>query len=88
MSTVSTLYPCVKEFDPVAMPALPAQGEGRIALRIGEAAAAAIGVCRATFWRLMNAGEIPVVRIGGCRRILRRDLERWLEAHKEGATGD
>lgn len=56
--------------------------DGRIALRIGEAAAA-IGVCRATFWRLMHTGEIPVMHLGGCRRILRRDLEHWLEAHKE-----
>jgi len=64
--------------------ALPRMDE-RIALRIGEAAAA-IGVCRATFWRLMHTGEIPVVHLGGCRRILRRDLERWLEAHKEGGV--
>jgi len=59
--------------------------DDRIALRIGEAAAA-IGVCRATFWRLMHTGEIPVVHLGGCRRILRRDLEHWLEAHKEGGV--
>lgn len=64
---------------PVAPP-LPT--DGRIAFRVGEAAEA-IGVCRATFWRLMRAGEIPVVPIGGMKRILRRDLEAWLEAHKE-----
>lgn len=81
MSTPTTLTSCTPKrcgSIPIAPPAL----DGRIALRIGEAAAA-IGVCRATFWRLMHSGEIPVVHLGGCRRILRRDLEHWLEAHKE-----
>lgn len=53
----------------------------RLAFRIGEAAAV-IGVGRTTFWRMMRAGELPVVTIDGVRRILRRDLEAWLEAHK------
>lgn len=79
MSTTPTLFP-LPEPSSVGQPP-----DGRIALRIGEAAAA-IGVCRATFWRLMHTGEIPVVRLGGCRRILRHDLERWLEAHKEGSV--
>lgn len=78
MSTTTT----VLRFDRPESTSPTVPCEGRIALRIGEAAVA-IGVCRATFWRLMHAGEIPVVRIGGCRRILRRDLERYLEAHKE-----
>ncbi len=80
MSTTTAL-----RFDRPEAPSPSVPCEGRIALRIGEAAAA-IGVCRATFWRLMHAGEIPVVRLGGCRRILRRDLERYLEAHREGAV--
>src|SRR5258708_26636621 len=60
----------------------PPASDGRIALRVGEAAEA-ISVCRATFWRLMRAGEIPVVRIGGMKRIMRRDLEAWPAANKE-----
>jgi len=82
MSTPITVTPCTPErCEPVRIATPPAL-DGRIALRIGEAAAA-IGVCRATFWRLMHTGEIPVVHLGGCRRILRRDLEHWLERHKE-----
>ncbi len=54
----------------------------QLALRLSEAADA-ISVSRATLWRLLRAGEIPVVRFGGIKRILRRDLEAWLEAHKQ-----
>jgi excisionase family DNA binding protein len=65
-----------------SIPPDPLPSDGRIAYRVGEAAEK-IGVCRATFWRLMRAGEIPVVQIGSMKRILRRDLEAWLESHKE-----
>lgn len=72
-------------FDRPESASLPVPCEGRIALRIGEAAAA-IGVCRATFWRLMHAGDIPVVRIGGCRRILRRDSNATWRRTRRGQS--
>lgn len=81
MSLPITVSNCTNEHCAAGHAGPPAL-DGRIALRIGEAAAA-IGVCRATFWRLMHTGEIPVVHLGSCRRILRRDLEHWLETHKE-----
>ena len=67
---------------PPGIAPVPLPSDGRIAYRVGEAADQ-IGVCRATFWRFIRAGEIPVVHISGMKRILRRDLEAWRESHKE-----
>ncbi|MCC0062359.1 MAG: helix-turn-helix domain-containing protein [Rhodobiaceae bacterium] len=48
-----------------------------IALSIPEAAAT-IGVGRSTFYKLISAGDVPVIKI--CNRTLVRvaDLEAWI----------
>jgi len=46
----------------------------RRALAIGERAC----------WRLVSTGELPTVRIGRRRLVDVRDLERFIEAHREG----
>ena len=42
-------------------------------------AARVMGIGSSTAYRLIDAGEfpLPVQRIGGLRKILRADLERW-----------
>jgi len=35
---------------------------------------------------MVEKGEIPVLRIGRNVRILRRDLERWIEERREDCT--
>jgi hypothetical protein len=67
---------------PTGIAPAPHPSDGRIAYRVGEAAEK-IGVCRATFWRLMRPVEISVVQIGSMKRVLRRDRKAWLESHKE-----
>ncbi len=78
MAPTLTVVPASAPPESALPPPVP---DARLALRLGEAAEA-IGVCRVTFWRLLRAGEIPVVHIGSMKRILRRDLEAWLEANK------
>jgi excisionase family DNA binding protein len=51
-------------------------------LRVEEAAQL-LQISRAMAYRLMNAGELPVVRIGRAVRIPRRSLEDWIEARTE-----
>lgn len=42
-------------------------------------AAQILGVSRATIYNLMNAGEIPSVKIGRCRRIRHEALIAYLD---------
>jgi excisionase family DNA binding protein len=48
-----------------------------------------LGVSRATAYRLMTDGTLPVYRFGGRRgqramvRVSESDLRRWLEEHKK-----
>ena len=50
-------------------------------------------VSRSAFYRLLDAGEIPSVRLGGVGGprarvlVLRIDLERFIERRRVGATG-
>lgn len=47
-----------------------------------------LGVSRATAYRLMTDGTLPVIRFGGTRgrrrlvRVLLRDLTAWIEANR------
>ncbi len=43
-----------------------------------EQVAFALNVSRATTYRLMSAGVIPSVRVGGSRRTTRSQLEQYL----------
>ena len=43
-------------------------------------------ISRSKAYRLAERGEIPVLRIGKSVRVLRRDLERWVEERREDCT--
>jgi len=49
----------------------------RLLLKV-EDAAALIDVSRSTFYQLINAGRVPVVRIGRSVRVPRAWLEKWI----------
>lgn len=36
-------------------------------------------------YRAANSGELPCYRLGRCLRFSRGDVDRWLEARKEGS---
>jgi excisionase family DNA binding protein len=42
--------------------------------------AATLRVCTMTVYRLINAGELPAVRIGRSFRVREGDLDRYLDA--------
>jgi len=45
------------------------------------AAAAMLGISQRSVWRLRDSGKIPpAVRIGGCIRWRRHDIEAWIQA--------
>lgn len=48
----------------------------------GEAAAA-LGISRATLFRLIASGTLPSVKVGGSRRVGVKTLKRWLDAREE-----
>lgn len=50
-----------------------------------EEAAAYLAVSPWTFARHV-APKVPVVRVGGCVRYCREDLDRWIDEHKEGGA--
>jgi len=52
-------------------------------LRGGEVAKV-LGVSRAMAYRLMQRGELPVVRIGSCVRVPAEALRAWIDARVEG----
>jgi excisionase family DNA binding protein len=51
-------------------------------LRGGEVAKV-LGVSRAMAYRLMQRGELPVVRIGSCVRVPAEALRAWIDARTE-----
>ena len=56
---------------------LPTPAHERLAYRPAEAAEA-IGVSRATFYKLLTSGEVPSVKIGRSRRVRRAALDDYL----------
>jgi excisionase family DNA binding protein len=46
--------------------------------RVPEAAAQ-LGISRAKLYALISSGALPSVRVDGCRRIRRDDLEAFVE---------
>jgi excisionase family DNA binding protein len=55
-------------------------------LRI-DAAADRLSISRATLYRMIQRGEIPVVRIGSAVRIPVSALDRWLAAQTVSSGG-
>lgn len=48
-----------------------------------EAAAELLSVSRSLVYELINRGELPSVRIGGCRRIDAEALRRWIDGQRQ-----
>jgi len=46
-------------------------------------AAAVLSISERTLWGLTDGGEIPVVRIGRAVRYDPRDLQTWIDRHKQ-----
>ena len=42
-----------------------------------------LGIGRTKAYELVYAKKVPVVRIGGCVRVRRRDLEKMIEENTE-----
>ncbi len=62
---------------------LPTQSAFSILMGVVEVARI-LRVSRATAYRLVNSGELPSVRMGGMRRIVRvrpADVTRYIERH-------
>lgn len=53
--------------------------EGRLFFRVEEAAEA-LGLGRSKLYQLIQAGEIPAVKIGRSTRVPVRGLTEWAEA--------
>jgi excisionase family DNA binding protein len=47
-----------------------------------EDVAEMLGVSRSHVYQLMNQGDLPSTRFGGCRRISKSGLRQWLEAQR------
>ena len=43
-------------------------------------------IARSRAYELVGNGEIPSVRIGRSLRVSRKELERWLEEHRQPET--
>ena len=59
----------------------------RLLLRISEAAEA-LGIGKSTLYELIQAGEIPVVRVGRATRVPAAELRVWAEAHTVSAQAE
>ena len=57
----------------------------QILLTIRETAAE-LRVSVATIERMLKRGDLPRVKIGYATRILRRDIDAYIESHREGAA--
>ena len=56
-----------------------AVGEGKLFFRVEEAAEA-VGLGRSKLYQLIQAGEIPAVKIGRSTRVPVAGLTKWAEA--------
>ena len=52
--------------------------ESSFLLRPAEVATT-LGISRSKVFELLAAGELPVVRIGRATRVVRQELERWID---------
>ncbi|MBT4694247.1 MAG: helix-turn-helix domain-containing protein [Planctomycetaceae bacterium] len=43
-----------------------------------------LGVCKTTFWKLVNDGELPVVECGKLKRWRPEVVEQFIESHTKG----
>jgi excisionase family DNA binding protein len=57
---------------------LPTEGQAPLLLRV-DTAAEMLSVSRSFLYGLIARGELPSVRIGGCRRIDAAVLRRWID---------
>jgi excisionase family DNA binding protein len=48
-----------------------------------EEAARWLGIGRTLAWRLVQAGQLPSVRLGRCVRVPRRALEVWVQEQRQ-----
>ncbi len=53
----------------------------RLALKVSEAVAAT-SISRAVLYEAMQRGDLPFVKLGTSRLIMREDLEAFLQRHK------
>lgn len=44
--------------------------------------AALTGISERSLWTQINTGKLPSVRVGRCLRVLRKDLDAFLESSK------
>ncbi|MDQ3808727.1 MAG: helix-turn-helix domain-containing protein, partial [Chloroflexota bacterium] len=71
---------------PETTPRRPSEVQAERAYYSISQAAAALGVSRVSIWRWINAGQLPVARLGHrTARIAREDLERLV--HERAAEG-
>ena len=47
-----------------------------------------LSVCKTTFWKLVNDGEIPVVTIGRAKRFRPDDVERFIQSNTQGRPSE
>jgi excisionase family DNA binding protein len=47
-----------------------------------------LGLGKSKVYEMMQARELPVVRIGGARRVPLLDLQRWIRERTEAANSD
>jgi excisionase family DNA binding protein len=47
-----------------------------------------LGIGKRKFYDLMDAGEIAWVQVGSHRKFEPRELDRWIEAHRQTEASD
>ena len=52
-----------------------------------EETAERLGIGRTLAWRLVHEGQLPSVRLGRCVRVPRRELEAWVQEHRQDKAG-
>lgn len=62
-----------------------ADGSGRVETLLTSVpeAAGALGIGRSTLYRLIAAGEIPIVKVGGSTKIARADIDTFLAIRRQ-----